>query len=133
MDACVHMSSYREKLDFLVLQERVSVTWKLALIGICALLIIGGMFLLYIPNQTVELPGIVLTHNTETSETSSRRYFVVRLDNGSTVYARVYGHVDFRPGRRVVLIETTTQFFGYKWYRFSRYVEEPKGAEKSPS
>jgi hypothetical protein len=126
------MSSYREKLDFLALQERVSLTWKLALVGIFALLVIAAMFLLYIPSHTVELTGIVLSHKVETSEASSRRYLFVRLDNGLTVYARVYGHFDYRPGRRIALTETKTRFFGYKWYRFNGYVEEPRGAEKTP-
>jgi len=127
----INVSSYREKLDLFVLRERISLTWKSLLVAVCGVLIFGSLFLLYIPVQTVELLGTVVAHRAQTSQSSSRRYLVVRLDDGWTVQARVYRHADYRPGRRVSLTETTTRFLGYKWYQFNRYVEESTDREKS--
>ena len=124
------MSSYREKLDFLLLRERISLAWKLIFVALCGFLVFWGLFLFYMPAQIVEVAGTVLSHQTKTSETSSRNYLVVRLDNGVTVHARVYGHVDYRPNHHVILTETTTRFFGYKRYKFNRYAEAPKETDK---
>jgi hypothetical protein len=90
------------------------------------------MFLFYIPAQIVEVGGTVVAHRPQTSETSSRPYLVVRLDNGATVHVRGYGHADYKPGRRLILTETTTQFFGYKRYKFNRYVEDPRETDRVP-
>jgi len=91
------------------------------------------MFLFYVPAQIVEVGGTVVAHMPQTSETSSRPYLVVRLDNGSTVYTRGYGHADYKPGRRVVLTETTTRFFGHKRHTFNRYVKSQGIPINSPS
>ena len=125
------MVSNRESLDRLALKERVSLTWKLALFSAYGMAFFGAIFLFYLRAETNEVFGTVLTHRTETSESDSYTYLIVRLKGGATVRARVHGNLDYRPGHSVVLAEVTTKFFGYKRYEFRKYVDNPDDEQRS--
>jgi len=53
-------------------------------------------------------------------------YLTVKLDNGETVRASAAKGVDYRPGSRVIVKETTTNFFGVRKHEFKRYIEEAR-------
>ncbi len=93
---------------------------RVGLLTICGLFLFGIMFLLYTPTHSVEIGGTVAAHRTEPSQSSSPRYFIVRLDDGTTVQARVYGQADYKPGHRIILKEVTSRCFCYKWYQVER-------------
>ena len=98
---------------------------RVGLVTICGLFLFGLISLLFTPTHSVEIGGTLATHRAEPSQSSSRRYLAVRLDDGTTVQARVYGQADYKPGHRIILKEVTSRCFCYKWYLVERYVEEP--------
>ncbi len=127
------MGSYREHRDRLKRQQRISLMRRVAFFTISGMLLFTTLFILFKPIYREGIRGTVIRHRSDTSGTSSLRYWVVRLDNGTTVNARVIGRADYRPGHRVLLKETSTRFFSYKWYQFKAYIEEPTGTDKSSS
>ena len=118
------MSSYGERLNRLEWRERFGLTWKIALVAVCALIFFVPVLLLYVPVSLGKAKGTVIAQHGESSEEVIHRYLMVRLDSGSIVRARFDGQVPFRVGHRVALREITTSFFGYKWYKFNGYLEE---------
>jgi hypothetical protein len=71
-----------------------------------------------------EVMGKVVTFQTVTSEGSVRRHFIVRLDDGRVVRARVTGDVVPRVGARVRLAVTTSPGVGVKEFEFADFVDD---------
>lgn len=64
--------------------------------------------------QSVDLVGTVVSHGADPSDEGHNPYLIVQLDNGETVRVRSAGSLDYRPRRRGVVREVTTNFFGLK-------------------
>ena len=83
-----------------------------------------AMYEAYVPGQTTEVFGSVvgLREIANNSQPDIRRYVAVKLDNGHTIQARVYGPVTLLPGNRAAFVEITTPLLGFKRYRFQRHL-----------
>jgi hypothetical protein len=68
----------------------------------------------------------VLSDRTDVKENAAINYLTVQLDNGETVRVDATRNADYRPGRKVIVKETTTSFFGLKKHTFKRYVDDPR-------
>jgi len=75
--------------------------------------------------RAVDIDGTVTSHRSETTETGTVGYLMVRLDSGQTVEARYRGPLNYRPGQRAVVREVATNFFGFKKYQFKGYLDQP--------
>jgi hypothetical protein len=82
------------------------------------------MYEAYVPGSTKEVFGSVvgLRQVASNSEPDIRRYVAVKLDNGHTIQARVYGPVTLLPGDRAAFVEITTPLLGFRRYRFQRHL-----------
>jgi hypothetical protein len=83
------------------------------------------MYEAYVPGQTKEVFGSVvgLREIADNSQPLIRRYVAVKLDNGHTIQARVYGPVNLLSGNRAAFAEITTPLLGFKRYRFQRHLD----------
>lgn len=118
------MRAYKEILRFLIIREQLSLGWKILFFVVCAALLYGSLTLSRMKIQTAEVSGTVVEYSRDATEAGSAPYLTVRLDNGNTVQASVNGKIDYRPGRRVLLKETTSTFFGMRKHEFKDYLEE---------
>jgi len=76
--------------------------------------------------RSVDVFGTVLSDRTDVKENTPVNYLTVQLDNGETVRVDATRNADYRPGRKVIVKETTTNFFGFRKHAFKRYVDEPR-------
>jgi hypothetical protein len=58
----------------------------------------------------MDVGGTVLASSNHVTGEASPVFLTVRLESGETVQASVNGKIDYRPGRRAILIETTAIF-----------------------
>jgi len=100
--------------------------WKIGFFIVCGALVFGSMTLMRINIRSVEINGTVTSHRSETTDSGTVGYLIVRLDSGDTVEARYRGHLDYRPGQRAVVREITTNFFGLKKHEFKGYLDKPR-------
>ena len=121
------MRSYKEILRFLIVREQLSLAWKIAFFVVCGALLYGSLTARQLRIQSVDISGTVVGKSSEANEGTSTAYLTVRLDDGNTVQARVNGKIDYRPGRRVVLRETASNFFGVRKHEFKNYLDETSG------
>jgi hypothetical protein len=119
------MRSYKEILRLLIIREQLSLGWKIGFFVVCGALLYGSLTLRQMKIQTAEVSGTVVGNSSETREGASTADLTVRLDDGNTVQASVNGKIDYRPGRRVVLKATTSDFFGVRKHEFKYYLDEP--------
>ena len=117
------MRSYKEVLRFLIIREQLALGWKIGLFIVCGALLYGSLTLMHVNIRSAELPGTVISHHTDTTDTGAITYLIVQLDGGETVRARSIGSFDYRLGQRAVVREITTNFFGLKKYEFRRYLD----------
>jgi hypothetical protein len=121
------MRSYKELLSFLLIREQLSLGWKILFFIVCGVLFFGSMMLMSIKVQSVDLVGTVVSHGADPSDEGHNAYLMVQLDNGKTVRVRFAGSLDYRPRRRGVVREVTTNFFGLKKYEFKGYLDKAHG------
>jgi hypothetical protein len=121
------MRSYKEVLRFLIIREQLALGWKIGLFIVCGALLYGSLTLMHVNIRSAELPGTVISHRTDTTDTGAITYLIVQLDGGETVRARSVGSFDYRPGQRAVVREITTNFFGLKKYQFKEYSDKRPG------
>jgi len=119
------MRSYKEILRFLIIREQLSLGWKMAFFVVCGALLYGSLTVRQMRVQSVDIIGTVVEDSRDAKESTSTAFLTVRLDDGNTVQASVNGKVDYRPGRRVVLRETTSTFLGVRKHEFKNYFDEP--------
>jgi len=121
------MRSYSEVLRLLIIRKQLALGWKIGFFIVCAALLFGSMTLMRVNFRSVEIYGTVTSHRTETTESGTVAYLIVRLDSGGTVEARYRGPLNYRPGQRAVVREITTNFFGLKKHEFKGYIDKPRG------
>ena len=122
------MRSFTEILRILVIRDKVMLGWKIAFLIVCAALVVSSMMLMRVRGRAKDFDGTVTAYRSEIREAGTVNYLIVRLDSGQTVEARALGPLNFRPGKRAVVREVTTNFFGLKGHEFKGYIEsgEPK-------
>jgi hypothetical protein len=120
------MRSYREILQFLLVREQLSLGWKIGFFIVCGALLYGSLTLSRVRIQSVDAIGTVISDRVDVKNSPSANYLTVRLDNGETVRASASGTIEYRPGQRVIVTETSADFFGVRRHEFKRYLEEPR-------
>ncbi len=116
--------SPHEELESFVREQRLRLLWKTFFVSVCGIILFGVLALHDIFIGAHETVGTVLAPYAEPTEPGMYRYLIVRLDDGQVVRALISGVVLFRKDRRVAVMENTTMFFGYKRYKFLRYLDE---------
>lgn len=101
---------------------------KIGLVAISVIFLAAfalAMYDAYVPGQAKEVFGSIvgLREIADNSQPLIRRYVAVKLDNGHTIQARVYGSITLIPGNRAAFVETTTPLLGFKRYRFQRHLD----------
>lgn len=117
------MRPYKEILRFLIIREQLALGWKITFFIVCGALVYGSMMLARVNIRAVELNGTVTSHQTDTTESGSVTYLIVRLDGGETVRAKSLGVFEYRPGQRALVREIRSNIFGLKKYEFKGYLE----------
>ncbi len=86
-----------------------------------------AFYVIYVPNDTRETDGIIVSYETTASKSSPRvRHFLhVRLDDGLVVTARAGSHVTPKVGRRVKLTATRMPLIGIERFRFKEFNDPP--------
>lgn len=120
------MRSYREILHFLIIREQLSLGWKIGFFIVCGALLYGSLTLSRARIQSVDFIGTVINDPVNIKNSASANYLTVRLDNGETVRARAAGTIEYRPGQRAIVTETSANFFGVRRHEFKRYLNEPR-------
>ena len=121
------MRSYKEILRFLIIREQLLQGWKIGFVIVCAALLYLSLTLSHVKIQTVEISGTVVSHGADPTDEGHNAYLIIKLDNGETVRARPVGPLDYRPGKRGIVRQITTNFFGLKKHEFKGYLDEPPG------
>jgi hypothetical protein len=120
------MRSYKELLSFLLIREQLSLGWKILFFIVCGMLVYGSLTLGHVRFRSVDVFGTVLRDRTDVKENTPVNYLTVKLNNGETARVDATRNADYRPGRKVIVKETNTNFFGFKKHEFKRYVDEPR-------
>ena len=118
------MRPYKEILRFLIIREQLSLGWKVAFFAICAALVYGSLTIRQLKVHSSEVKGTVLEDRTGMQKSASVDYFNVRLESGETVKVITKRKTGYQPGRRVVLEERASNFFGIRRHEFKRYANE---------
>ncbi len=113
---------YREHRERLRRKKRISTMRRVAFATIVGLLIFGSLYFLLNPIYRNGIRGTVIESTTGSNGKSLRRYWTIRLDGGATVKAKAIGTAPYRTGHRVMLRETSTKLFGFKWYQIKALV-----------
>ncbi|MBM4296823.1 MAG: enolase [Deltaproteobacteria bacterium] len=117
------MRPFREIFRVLLIRDQLMLGWKIGFFIVCAALVIGSMTLARINVRAENVGGIVISHRSQTTESGTVSYLIVRLDSGVIVEARFHGPLNYRPGHRALVREVTTNFFGLKKHEFKSYVD----------
>jgi hypothetical protein len=120
------MRSYTEILRLLIIRDQLALGWKIGMFVVVGALVLGSMTLTHINIRSVEVIGTVTSQQTDTAQSGSVTYLMVRLDGGKTVRAIIVGSLDYRPGERGVVRQVTTNFFGLKKHEFKGYLDKPR-------
>lgn len=120
------MRSYREILQFLLIREQLSLGWKIGFFIVCGALLYGSLTLSRVRIQSVDVIGTVISDRVDVKENASATYLTVKLDNGEAVRASAAGTIEYRPGKRVIVTETSANFFGVRKHEFKTYLNEPR-------
>jgi hypothetical protein len=119
------MRSYKEILSFLIIREQLSLGWKIAFFVVCGALLYGSLTVRQMSLRSVDVGGTVVASSNDVTGETAPAFLTVRLESGETVQASVNGKIDYRPGRRVILRETTANFFAVRKHEFKKYLDEP--------
>jgi len=120
------MRTYREIISFLLIREQLSLGWKIGFFIVCGALVYGALTVGHIRVRSVDVFATVVDDRAGANSAAPVSYLTVKLDNGETVRASAAKGVDYRPGSRVIVKETTTNFFGVRKHEFKRYIEEAR-------
>jgi hypothetical protein len=117
------MRRYSDILGSLLVREQLLLGWKIGFFIVCGALLFASLQLIEINSIATEVRGTVMNPAATKGPAEPVSYLIVKLDSGETVRVSAEGPLDFRPGQRAVLRQTTTNIFGYKKYKFARYLE----------
>jgi hypothetical protein len=120
------MRSYREIVNFLLIREQLSLGWKIGFLIVCGALLFGSLTLSHVRIQSIDVFGTVIEERTDVKENASANYLTVKLDNGETVRASATGTIEYRPGQRVIVKETSANFLRVRKHEFKKYIDEPR-------
>jgi hypothetical protein len=120
------MRTYREILNFLLVREQSSLGWKISFFIVCGALVYGAITVGHIRVRSVDVLATVVEDRAGANFNAPASYLTVKLDNGEIIRVNAAKGVDYRPGSRVLVKQTTTNFFGVRKHEFKRYVEEPR-------
>lgn len=118
------MRPYKEILRYLIIREQLSLGWKLAFFAVCAALVYASLTIRDLKVHLIEVTGTVLKDRTDVKAGATVSYLTVRLESGDEVKAIASSKADYRPGRRVILEERSSNFFRVRRHEFKRYVDE---------
>ena len=91
-----------------------------------AALVYGAITVGHIRVRSVDVLATVVNDRAGANFNAPTSYLTVKLDNGEMVRVNAAKGVDYRPGNRVLVKQTTTNFFGVRKHEFKKYVEEPR-------
>jgi hypothetical protein len=117
------MRRYSDILGSLLVREQLLLGWKIGFLIVCGALLFVSMQLIAINFNAIEVRGTVMNPAATMDPAGPVSYLIVKLDSGETVRVGAEGPLDYRPGQRAILRQTTTNIFGYKKYKFIRYLE----------
>ena len=95
---------------------------------VCGALLFGSIQLIDVKFRSADVSGTVMPDGANTNPGEPVSYLIVKLDSGETVRAGATLPVDYRPGQRAVVRQTSSNFFGYKKHEFARYLDKTKPA-----
>ena len=124
------MRSYREIVNFLLIREQLSLGWKIGFLIVCGALLFGSLTLSHVRIQSIDVFGTVIKERTDVKETASANYLTVKLDNGETIRASATGTIEYRPGQRVIVKETSANFLRVRKHEFKKYIDEPAPSDE---
>ena len=120
------MRRYSDILGNLLVREQLLLGWKIGFFIVCGALLFASLQLLDVNFNATEVRGTVLRPAASKVPSEPVSYLLVKLDSGETVRAAAKVPLEFRPGQRAVVRQTATNLFGYKKYKFARYLEQVK-------
>jgi len=120
------MRHYSDILSKLLVREQLLLGWKMGFVILCGALVFGSIELIGVHLSSTEVSGTVMPNGANLNPGQPVSYLIVKLDGGETVHVNSTRPVDYRPGMRAVVRETSANFFGYKKYEFARYLEQAK-------
>ena len=120
------MRRYSDILGSLLVREQLLLGWKMGFFIVCGALLVASLQLIEVNLNVTELSGTVVSQAASKVSNDSVPYLIVKLDNGETVRAGVDTGVEVRAGQRAIVRQTTTNIFGYKKYKMSRYLGQAK-------
>jgi|SRR6185295_5002814 len=120
------MRRYSDILASLLVREQLLLGWKIGFFIVCGALLFASLELIAINFNAIEVRGTVMNPAATMDTAEPVSYLFVKLDSGETVRVRAEGPFDYRPGQSAILRQTTTNIFGYKKYKFVRYLEQAK-------
>jgi len=118
------MRSYREIASFLLIRRQLALGWKIGFLIVCGALLYGSLTLTHVRLRSSDILGTVISRSSSDKEENVSNELLVKLDTGETVRAGTLSKHEFLPGRRVVVKETTTNFFGMRKYEIKSYASE---------
>ena len=122
------MRHYSDILSKLLVREQLLLGWKMGLFIVCGALLYGSIQLIEIHFSATDVSGTVLPQGANPNPSEPVSYLIVKLDSGETVRVGSTLALDYRPGQRVLVRQTSTNFFGYKKHEFARYIDKAKPA-----
>jgi len=115
-------------LNRLLVREQLLLGWKLGFFILCGALLFGSIQLMEVNFRSTDVGGTVLPDGVNSNPSEPVSYLIVKLDSGETVRVGSTQPVDYRPGQRAVVRQTSTNFFGYKKHEFAGYLDKAKPA-----
>jgi hypothetical protein len=118
------MRPYREIASFLLIRRQLALGWKVGFFIVCGALLYGSLTLRHVRIRSNEVFGTVVDQPRTGKEENMGNDVLVKLDSGKTVRARTPSKYEYLPGRRVIVKDTTTNFFGMRNYEIKGYASE---------
>lgn len=100
--------------------------WKIGFFIVCGALVYGAITIGHIRIRSTDVLATVMDDRAGANFNTRVNYLTVKLDSREMVRVNAAKGVDYRPGHRVLVKQTTTNFFGVRKHEFKRYVEEPR-------
>ena len=122
------MRRYSEILSKLLVREQLLLGWTIGIFILCGALLFGSIQLIEVKFRSADVSGTVMPDGANTNPREPVAYLIVKLDSGETVRAGSTQPVNYRPGQRAVVRQTSTNFFGYKKHEFARYLDQARPA-----
>jgi hypothetical protein len=116
------MSRY-EQLEKSFREQRLRLLRKVVFVSLGGVILFGALALPSIIAGSHEIVGTAIAQYGEITDAGTIPYLIVRVNDGQIISAHYDVTIPFRRDRQVVIKEVTTMFFGYKRYKFVRYLD----------